>query len=115
MRKKILVLTVILMVALAACQNAAESPTTPPTVGTGVSGDTPSPIESPTVEIAPTATQEEPSEQVENPGAANCTVVSQQPTPGPTEQSLVPGVSEADWVIGPDSANVTFIEYGDFQ
>jgi hypothetical protein len=115
MRKKILVLTVILMVALAACQNAAESPITSPTVETGVSGDTPSPVESPTVEIAPTDTQEEPVKQVENPEVANCTVVSRQPTPGPTEQSLVPAVSDSDWTHGPEDAKVTIIEYGDFQ
>lgn len=46
---------------------------------------------------------------------ANCTVVSRQPTPGPTEQSLVPPVSADDWTHGPDDAAVTFIEYGDFQ
>lgn len=46
---------------------------------------------------------------------ANCTVVSRQPTPGPTEQSLFPPVGSQDWVEGPPSAAVTFIEYSDFQ
>lgn len=45
----------------------------------------------------------------------NCTVVSRNPTPGPTEQSLFPPVSEGDWVNGPEEAEVTFIEYSDFQ
>jgi hypothetical protein len=44
-----------------------------------------------------------------------CTVQSPFPTPGPTEQSLFPAASEADWTIGPDSAAITFIEYSDFQ
>jgi hypothetical protein len=44
-----------------------------------------------------------------------CTVSSRIPTPGPTEVSLFPGVSQADWRLGPDGAKVVFIEYSDFQ
>ena len=44
-----------------------------------------------------------------------CTVSSTLPTPGPTEVSLFPGVSLADWKQGPDGAKVVFIEYSDFQ
>ncbi|OGO64073.1 MAG: hypothetical protein A2Z45_10250 [Chloroflexi bacterium RBG_19FT_COMBO_55_16] len=46
---------------------------------------------------------------------AKCTVASSQPTPDSTEQSLFPAVSDADWIQGPDTATVTFIEYSDFQ
>jgi len=46
---------------------------------------------------------------------ATCTVAGRIPTPGPTEESLFPGVSQADWKLGPDGAKVVFIEYGDFQ
>ncbi len=46
---------------------------------------------------------------------ATCTVSSRIPTPGPTEVSLFPGVSQADWRLGPDGAKVVFIEYSDFQ
>jgi hypothetical protein len=49
------------------------------------------------------------------PSLMGCTVVSRQPTPGPTEQALIPPVGEKDWVKGPDGALVTFIEYSDFQ
>jgi hypothetical protein len=45
----------------------------------------------------------------------NCTVVSSKPTPGPTQESLFPPVSEDDWVKGADEAEVTIIEYSDFQ
>jgi hypothetical protein len=45
----------------------------------------------------------------------NCTVVSRRPTPGPTEQSLFPPVDEDDWVKGAKDAQVTIIEYSDFQ
>lgn len=47
--------------------------------------------------------------------AAQCTVVSTIPTPGPTEQSLFPPVGTGDWTQGPDTAQVTFIEYSDFM
>ncbi len=44
-----------------------------------------------------------------------CSVVSLQPTPGPTQQSLIPASREDDQVSGLDTAAVTIIEYGDFQ
>jgi hypothetical protein len=47
--------------------------------------------------------------------APGCTVVSPQPTPGPTEQSLFPAHKDSDWVMGPLTATVTVIEYGDYQ
>lgn len=65
-----------------------------------------------TVESRLTST---PRTAVTTTSLANCTVVSQQPTPGPTEQSLFPPVSAADWVQGAPSATVTFVEYSDFQ
>lgn len=45
----------------------------------------------------------------------NCTVVSRSPTPGPTQESLFPPVGEGDWVKGAEDAQVTFVEYSDFQ
>ncbi len=56
-----------------------------------------------------------------SPGAAataappGCTVISPQPTPGPTEASLFPPVTDKDWAIGVPTATVTIIEYSDFQ
>ena len=43
-----------------------------------------------------------------------CTLVSDQPD-APAELVAIFGVTEDDWVIGPDSAAVTFVEYSDFQ
>lgn len=115
MLKKLLILMVLLMVFLAACQSAAGIPTTPPPANLDPQEDPPVTAASPTPETASTASQDEPSDQVDNSQEANCTVVSRQPTPGPTEQSIVPAVSDSDWTHGPKNADVTIIEYGDFQ
>ena len=103
-----------LAVFLAACQGAAESPTTLPTkedIPEKVSEDTTNTELPPLSEVSPSPTTELASESDE----ANCTVVSRQPTPGPTEQSIVPAISDADWVHGSEDAKVNIIEYGDFQ
>ena len=44
-----------------------------------------------------------------------CTVQSPFPTPGPTEQALLPPTGVNDWVAGSESAQITFTEYSDFQ
>ena len=43
-----------------------------------------------------------------------CTMVSDQPEV-PAELEAIFGVTEDDWVVGPESAAVTFVEYSDFQ
>lgn len=71
-----------------------------------------------------TATQALATRQVASPseevvaGTApppGCTVVSRIPTPGPTERSIFPAVSDEDWTQGPSDAYVTILEYSDFQ
>ena len=109
MIKKIVTLLLISVVFLVACQSAPASPTEADPAQIGE--DAPSTELPPLPEVSPTPA----TEQTGNPGGANCTVVSSQSEPGLTEQSLVPAVSEADWVHGPQDAEVTIIEYGDFQ
>lgn len=48
-------------------------------------------------------------------GPAACRVVNLLPTPGPSEIALYPPPTESDWKLGPDTAQVTFMEYSDFQ
>jgi hypothetical protein len=44
-----------------------------------------------------------------------CTVTSRKAGLDPTAESPIPPVNQNDWVIGPEDAYVTIIEYGDFQ
>jgi len=49
------------------------------------------------------------------PESQNCLVVSVPPTPGPTQPSLFPPPAAQDRSLGPESAEITFLEYTDFQ
>ncbi len=114
MMKKIITLILILVVFLVACQSAPTSLTEASSTEADpaqIGEDAPSTELPPLPEVSPTPA----AEQTGNLGGANCTVVSSQPEPGPTEQSIVSAVSEADWVHGPQDAEITIIEYGDFQ
>jgi len=114
MFKRIIALLVILSVFLVACSSAVtETPGEPsaeivetPPVTEASSTENPAPPQA-----SATPGEQQATEQAD----ATCTVVSRAPTPGPTEQSLVPPLSDEDWVHGPDDAAVTIIEYGDFQ
>ena len=111
MLKKLITFSVVLVLFLAACQSAPANPTEEPqeqVQPSPAATDTQLP---PLPEVSPTPTEGQAVIQAD----ANCTVVSKPPTPGPTAQSIIPLVSESDWVHGPEDARVTIIEYGDFQ
>lgn len=126
MRNRFLLIGIMFVLILSACQAQAQTPATSPAAGEVTSE--PSPLALPTAtepgEPAQPAVTEAPTSAAspETEGTASsemvqagCTVVSAQPTPGPEEQSLFPPVSEADWVLGPTGAPVTILEYSDFQ
>lgn len=46
---------------------------------------------------------------------SQCTVIALRPTPGPTEDAIIPPVGERDWTKGPADAYVTILEYSDFM
>jgi len=74
-------------------------------------------------EVEPTAEESEPTESVATEPGGNvapigaqmeCTLVSDQPD-APAEFVAIFGVTENDWVEGPETAAVTIVEYSDFQ
>ena len=105
MKIKKLVFWILLPLLLAACGGAAETPledvATPAVIFP--------PTEMPEVTQTPEVTRT-PEPVV----SSECTVVSSQ---SETSQELLDlfSVHENDWVIGPEDAAVTLIEYGDFQ
>jgi hypothetical protein len=109
--KRFLIPAILLALLLGACQGnapasteAASSTTIEAYAATQPSGE------------SSTSATEPAAAETQAPGTSTgCTVVSPQPTPGPTEQSLFPPVSDQDWVMGPETASITIIEYGDFQ
>ncbi|MCJ7662583.1 MAG: hypothetical protein MUO67_25845 [Anaerolineales bacterium] len=115
MKKLILILFILLALVLTACQSSTPTEVVEATAK-AVNTQPPADISSQAEVSEPTATKA--SDDVpanESAVRAKCTVVSRDPTPGPTEESIFAPVSESDWVRGPDSAAVTIIEYSDFQ
>lgn len=115
MRKIVPILGFVLALALSACQATQSLPSAASTSPSGIaaapvaaSPATASPSSAPTA----SAGQQSPIGQAAPPG---CTVVSRDPTPGPTEASIFPLVTEKDWVQGPMTATATILEYSDFQ
>jgi len=114
MTKRILILLLGLALVLTACQGTNQ-PVQSTTVV--VAQDTATQVQAAPASAVPPTTTVEPSQPASTGAAAppGCTVVSPQPTAGPTEQSMFPPVSDSDWVQGPATAYVTITEYGDFQ
>ena len=100
MRKLLLWLLLLVAVLLAGClQQPQATPTSSPTIA---------------AQPTPTVGLMVPEESVILPDPG-CTVITQKPTPGPTQESAFPPISDTDWVKGPVDAKVTIIEYSDFQ
>jgi hypothetical protein len=102
MPKRSLFLLVALALILSACGGqAAASPTAVATEA---------PTSAATQAPAEAATSSATAEPV-----ADCTVTTFIPEPDPTEASLFPAPGKDDWVMGSQTAEVTFMEYSDYQ
>jgi hypothetical protein len=95
---KILLLIALAAVLVGACIPQSAFPTTATAPAASSAGAQPAQATA----LAPSA-------------PATCSAVSILPTPGPTEISLFPPPTASDWKLGPDTAQVTFMEYSDFQ
>jgi len=98
MRKLSLSLVVLAAILLTACKTA--SPTPEATAA-------PTQVVTDTAAAAPTSL---PSKI-----PADCTVSPVLPAPDPAFVASLPPVTEQDWMLGPASAQVTLIEYTDYQ
>ena len=115
MVKRALIVTVLLMLMLAACQSQATPSGTAIATQELESYATQSEATGEVSPVPPKTEASVPQATGETAPVANCTVVSISPTPNPTEQSLLPPAGEADWVVGPETAAMTIFEYSDFQ
>ena len=110
--KPLVILFLLTLILLTACSGEEQSPV----------ADAPTPeTESQPTEAAPTEVEPTEAAVSESGGGVSaaglqmeCTLVSDQPD-APAELVAIFGVTEDDWVVGPDSAAVTFVEYSDFQ
>jgi len=113
--KPLVIAFLMTMLLLAACSGAAQSPTAQATANQAASSE----AESQPTEVQPAEpTQTEAAKSGGQVSAAGtqmeCTLVSDQPEV-PAELEAIFGVTEDDWVVGPEGAAVTFVEYSDFQ
>ena len=111
MRKQV-VFTVVLVLSIGLLTGCGVSMPSPSSTSAQAVAPT---EETATRSLPPTNTPEAVATTVPQPtvpsGPATCVV---EPFPFP-EESRIPPVTEADHVIGPEDAAITFIEYADFQ
>ena len=117
MKKRLFLFTILLTFLLAACGGEVEI-----TEAVEVA-NTPTALPAPTATIE-TAETTETTETVETgeftvPAPMTtlgngCTLTSSEPE-APQEYVELFGVTESDWVKGPDTAALTIVEYGDYQ
>lgn len=123
MRLRLFIVLAILALLLVACQANTATPASTETVESGdQESSLPSEVTDTPQETAPPETATLPPEtptpaqiSAETSGTPGCTVESPRPTPGPTQQSIFPPVTDEDWATGPEDAFITILEYGDFQ
>jgi hypothetical protein len=104
MPKRTLYLLFVIALILAACQSASPTVTAPTAAKPATA-----------TRMTKTPTIPDALQQALAAAPAGCTVISPNNTPGPTEQSIYPPVTDKDWSTGPKDATITLLEYSDFQ
>lgn len=106
MRKRLLVPLMLIPLLLAACSAAR-----PAAVGDEPAPAVAAPAEAEPAQPDPTAAS---APQAATGPEMECTLVSNGSN-APAELVAIFGVTEDDWVHGPETAAVTIVEYSDFQ
>ncbi len=99
--KRIFPALIVLSTLLAACSGFAAAPTRTPTAPPPTATSIPTSTPAPTATPASTAT----------PFPTGCQATNLLPEP----LSIIPPVTSNDWSLGPSNAQVTILEYADFQ
>ncbi len=111
MKKRLFLFTILLTFLLAACGGEVEITEAVEVANT----PTALPALTATVETAETVETGEFTVPAPMTTLGNgCTLTSSEPE-APQEYVELFGVTESDWVKGPDTAALTIVEYGDYQ
>lgn len=102
MLKRTILLSFVALLMLAACAQSTQAPSSTQAL---------SPTQPTSSTQPPSSTQQVVSGE---PAGAECRVVAGR-QPNPTLEALLPPPTDKDWVRGPATADVTLIEYSDFQ
>lgn len=114
MLKKIITLLLFFAFLLAACGAEVQTPES----GGTVQEESPAP-EVTEAEESEAASAEEPTDEPQaesEPGefVSQCSIAGSL-AEAPTQFEELFAVSDSDWVVGPEDAAITIVEYGDFQ
>jgi hypothetical protein len=107
MSKRALVVAALLVGLAAGCSGGEASPSPSSTPTTPTQAPTSRPAATPTTETG----TEVPTDPPKQTGPASCVA---EPLDFPVNENIPPLTAE-DWVHGPADAQITFIEYADFQ
>ena len=117
MFRKIFIPLLILPLIVAACDGESAgleaAPASEPAAVTTVL-PTETPPSDKAAEAAPTEAKTTDAESAAAAFTSECTLVSSMPEV-PESYTQLFGVTENDWVYGPETAALTIVEYGDFQ
>ena len=108
------ILTLFLLVACSGAEQASISEAPAPEAQPQPTAVTPTEVEPTPPESTEASVPEAGGDVVPVGSQMECTLVSDQPE-APAELVAIFGVTEDDWVKGPETAAVTIVEYSDFQ
>ncbi len=108
MRKLWPIVLLIGVLALSACGQATATSTAAPTATTA-------PVNTPESSGATSVPTLAPLPTSSGPAECRTSAVVPFGTPDPTQAAAIPPITENDWVLGPETASVTIMEYSDYQ
>jgi len=112
-----LLITIVLVLLLAACAVEKEPTELIPATDVVDQVEGESATSLPTLTSPPETVANTPVPEVEDIAGERmaCTVVGLLPPLDPTQAAIFPAPGENDWIIGAENPEVTIIEYSDFQ